>query len=392
MKYTKPNFDEEWMEALRYREFEKMGKEGWIEVANKNYDIISFDKIEDVLNNTDLDYDSLDEDKRKRFEEAFEKGEVEIPIAVKFADNDYDLLGGNTRLAGLLKNGINPKLWIVDLTDQKSELKEKWSEKYKKSIDCNNPKGFSQRAHCQGRKKKVSESEELKGGLADDKTLAQIAKKHDAKNYYHIKNMMDSLRKQLHIGMEVEMEHTDDKEKAKEIAMDHLWEDPTYYTKLKKIEAKEMTGGDSSGSFEGPAFGGVIKKKHITKIHNMTEQEQEIDEVTDGSSSGAFDVPLFGGTKGRKNPLSIGGPDTIYKGRAVKDKKFPKWGGPGGKFVKIADKCKKYPYCNQGDMSALELLETEEIKNAIQETAKKYGLPVSEVEKLVSNQLKQIFI
>ena len=29
-----------------------------------------------------------------------------------------------------------------------------WSEKYKKSIDCNNPKGFSQKAHCQGRKKK----------------------------------------------------------------------------------------------------------------------------------------------------------------------------------------------------------------------------------------------
>ena len=33
-------------------------------------------------------------------------------------------------------------------------LEEKWSEKYKKSIDCNHPKGFSQRAHCQGRKKK----------------------------------------------------------------------------------------------------------------------------------------------------------------------------------------------------------------------------------------------
>ena len=30
---------------------------------------------------------------------------------------------------------------------------EKWSDKYKKSIDCDNPKGFSQRAHCQGRKK-----------------------------------------------------------------------------------------------------------------------------------------------------------------------------------------------------------------------------------------------
>jgi hypothetical protein len=34
------------------------------------------------------------------------------------------------------------------------EKESKWSQKYKNSIDCNNPKGFSQRAHCQGKKKK----------------------------------------------------------------------------------------------------------------------------------------------------------------------------------------------------------------------------------------------
>ena len=33
------------------------------------------------------------------------------------------------------------------------ELDEKWSEKYKRSIDCSHPKGFSQRAHCAGKKK-----------------------------------------------------------------------------------------------------------------------------------------------------------------------------------------------------------------------------------------------
>jgi len=35
-----------------------------------------------------------------------------------------------------------------------ASLTEKWSNKYKRSINCNSPKGFSQRAHCQGRKKK----------------------------------------------------------------------------------------------------------------------------------------------------------------------------------------------------------------------------------------------
>jgi len=32
-------------------------------------------------------------------------------------------------------------------------IDEKWSQKYKSSINCANPKGFSQQAHCAGRKK-----------------------------------------------------------------------------------------------------------------------------------------------------------------------------------------------------------------------------------------------
>jgi hypothetical protein len=43
--------------------------------------------------------------------------------------------------------------------EEEKELDEKWSEKYKKSIDCNNPKGFSQKAHCQGKKKHMKEED-----------------------------------------------------------------------------------------------------------------------------------------------------------------------------------------------------------------------------------------
>lgn len=39
-------------------------------------------------------------------------------------------------------------------------MNEQWSDKYKKSIDCSNPKGFSQKAHCQGRKKTFKEFRE----------------------------------------------------------------------------------------------------------------------------------------------------------------------------------------------------------------------------------------
>lgn len=35
-----------------------------------------------------------------------------------------------------------------------SEMEEKWSKDYKKSIDCSHPKGFSQKAHCAARKKR----------------------------------------------------------------------------------------------------------------------------------------------------------------------------------------------------------------------------------------------
>jgi pterin-4a-carbinolamine dehydratase len=48
---------------------------------------------------------------------------------------------------------------------KEGELEEKWSEKYKKSIDCNNPKGFSQKAHCDGKRK----DEEMKEGELTEK-------------------------------------------------------------------------------------------------------------------------------------------------------------------------------------------------------------------------------
>ena len=53
---------------------------------------------------------------------------------------------------------------------------EKWSKKYKSSINCNNPKGFSQKAHCAGRKK----NEQLEEGKRIPRKKGQPAgsKKH----------------------------------------------------------------------------------------------------------------------------------------------------------------------------------------------------------------------
>src|SRR5210317_741490 len=55
-----------------------------------------------------------------------------------------------------------------------------WSEKYKKSIDCNNRKGFSQRAHCQVQKKKMTEEKkdhEYSMARSELKTIANATKR-----------------------------------------------------------------------------------------------------------------------------------------------------------------------------------------------------------------------
>ena len=51
------------------------------------------------------------------------------------------------------------------------------------------------------------------------------------------KNPVDE--KELAMGIQVETEHTQDKDIAEKISRDHLAEDPKYYTKLKEMESKK---------------------------------------------------------------------------------------------------------------------------------------------------------
>src|SRR5210317_1653936 len=70
--------------------------------------------------------------------------------------------------------------------------------------------------------------DKIPGGLAGGMGLTDIAKHHNVS----VDVLVDEFKK----GISVEMEHTTDREIAKEIALDHLYEDPKYYTKLLKIE------------------------------------------------------------------------------------------------------------------------------------------------------------
>ena len=226
--------------------------------------------------------------------------------------------------------------------------------------------------------------EEFIGGEADNMTPEDLAKKHDVD--------VSEIKKEIGVGTQIEMEHTDSESEAKEIAMDHIAEYPDYYSdenfgivaiekargegrktirisksdmdKLHKEgkldvdgislsyqeDMDEATGASSSGSYVG-ALGRPItrtfKKSEIpVSVNGMNlpigrmysfnedkevlEEEEELDEAVDYAGAvGSYETPKFWAGKGK------------WRGRTEKTY-------PGGKFVNIKKKCRKFPYCNQG--------------------------------------------
>jgi hypothetical protein len=82
----------------------------------------------------------------------------------------------------------------------------------------------------------------MANGLSKGMSIGDIAKKH--------KMDVDILKQELKKGIKVEKEHTSDVRRAARIAMDHLFEDPKYYTKLAKlnleIKVKIYPGGQGA--------------------------------------------------------------------------------------------------------------------------------------------------
>jgi hypothetical protein len=105
------------------------------------------------------------------------------------------------------------------------EMKEKWSEEYKKSIDCNNPKGFSQKAHCQSKSKK-KETKEATGTGSTGAFTAPVGFKDS-----------EFVRRSF-------------KETPKLKESD-----------VEKVEATEATTTGSSGGYESPAMWAKSTKK-----------------------------------------------------------------------------------------------------------------------------------
>jgi hypothetical protein len=123
----------------------------------------------------------------------------------------------------------------------------------------------------------------IPGGNADKLEISDIAKKHGV--------TVDHIKKQIKMGIKVEMEHTDDKKIAYEVAMDHMSECPNYYTKLAKMEktckVSEMT---STGGVFGT--GGTIGGIYDPSSNKISSN----DSYAPGDSRN-----IFGGSKKQKS-------------------------------------------------------------------------------------------
>lgn len=99
---------------------------------------------------------------------------------------------------------------------------------------------------------KSKHKDKIKGGKADAKKPSDFDKK------------------QLEAGTKVEMEHTNDKTKAQEIAMDHLTEDADYYKKLKQVHLDKAYPGTSDC---GTGLSGKICTHNKKKLNKTSKEE-----------------------------------------------------------------------------------------------------------------------
>ncbi len=139
----------------------------------------------------------------------------------------------------------------------KIPLENKWSQKYKKSIDCNNPKGFSQRAHCQGKKKNEGKVTNLELLKLYRKALNQIP---NSPNQKKTREKIKQLRKKL--NMKEALGPSDDKRRVMMLKL--------YGSNLVTNYKRLLAGIENEKQ-------GVIKKswKDFKAMYNSIEKKME---------------------------------------------------------------------------------------------------------------------
>ena len=128
-----------------------------------------------------------------------------------------------------------------------------------------------------------------------------------------------------------------------------------FAVKTKKKEPKEATGASGAGQYSAPLFGNKVETK----------------EATTTASSGQYSTPAWVAPNSKQ-----------WRGR-VKPQI------PGGKFVTVKAKCQKFPYCNQGDIKALKITESE-VMELSKKLSKEFSISESIIRKMIINNYNNL--
>jgi hypothetical protein len=128
------------------------------------------------------------------------------------------------------------------------------------------------------------------GHLSKGMSPQDIANKH--------KVDIDAVKSQLKMGIKVEKEHTSSIKAAARIALDHLYEDPKYYSKLSKIRLEEDQPSSSP-----------LNKALVSEFMKACMAELELDKLPkitfSNNSKEAIDMRSWGGYQPHKKSIYI---------------------------------------------------------------------------------------
>jgi hypothetical protein len=147
----------------------------------------------------------------------------------------------------------------------------------------------------------------------------------------------------------------------------------------KKEESKEAMGAASAGGYSAPLFsttkGDIVKgvKTVREELDDDDLKKVETKEATTSASSGQYSSPAIWAKSLNKKDFR-GYSKPLYK---------------GGKFVQVKKKCKKFPYCNQGDINALKIFENQSVQNAIESVSKTYNLDKEFISEIIYQEVRK---
>ena len=202
---------------------------------------------------------------------------------IKLSDISYDsvdklmrkIAKDNDISATELHHKFKAKHKIIPDDWAKKQMQEGWSDKYKKSINCDDPKGFSQRAHCQGRKKKMKEAKDHEVSMAQsqlDKTIANAKK---------LKKKLGTKEKDIPAWIQAKVTDTDHNMDAAASYSEgnlHKWFKDSKSKDGKSGWVNVVTGGTCASDEPGegtPKCVSSSKRASMTKAERLSAQRRK---------------------------------------------------------------------------------------------------------------------